>query len=158
MSRVTSDDALTQTPRWMMRCLVAAGIYNLLWGAVTVLFPNWLFSLTGMEQPNYPFIWQCVGMIVGVYGIGYLAAATDPLRHWPIVLVGFLGKIFGPVGYLQGVVRGDVPAAFGVTLPTNDLIWWIPFALILVHAARAHGLVGATGRAASTSAANRIAA
>ncbi|NBP79420.1 alkyl hydroperoxide reductase, partial [bacterium] len=100
--------------------LTAAGIYNLLWGAVTVLFPAWLFLLTGLEEPRYPFLWQCVGMIVGVYGVGYLAAATDPLRHWPIVLVGLLGKIFGPIGYLDGVLRGDVPVAFGVTLPTND--------------------------------------
>jgi hypothetical protein len=127
----------------MAVCLVVAGAYNLLWGAATVLFPNWLFRLTGMEAPNYPFIWQCVGMIVGVYGIGYLAAATDPVRHWPIVLVGFLGKVFGPIGYLLGVVRGEVPPAFGVTLPTNDLVWWVPFALILLHAARSHGL-GAT--------------
>ena len=89
------------TPRWMSHWLVAAGIYNLLWGGLTVLLPSWLFTLTGMEQPRYPFIWQCVGMIVGVYGIGYLAAASDPVRHWPIVLVGFLGKIFGPLGYVM---------------------------------------------------------
>ncbi len=126
-------------PPWMRRVLVAAGIYNLAWGSLTVGLPHWLFDLTGMERPNYPFIWQCVGMIVGVYGIGYLAAAADPLRHWPIVLVGFLGKIFGPLGYAMGVARGEVPAAFGWTLPTNDLIWWIPFALILV-AARRHSL------------------
>ena len=125
------------TPRWMSHWLVAAGIYNLLWGGLTVLLPSWLFTLTGMEQPRYPFIWQCVGMIVGVYGIGYLAAARDPVRHWPIVLVGFLGKIFGPLGYVMGVLKGEVPAAFGVTLPTNDFIWWVPFALILLHA-RAH--------------------
>jgi len=135
-------------PRWMARVLVAAGVYNLVWGAATVLAPNWLFSLTGMEPPNYPFIWQCVGMIVGVYGVGYLAAAADPVRHWPIVLVGFLGKIFGPIGYVQGVVSGEVPAAFGVTIPTNDVIWWVPFGLILVHAARMHGLGFAGGAAA----------
>ena len=121
---------------WMRHWLVAAGIYNLVWGAVTVLFPAWLFFLTGMEEPRYPFLWQCVGMIVGVYGVGYLAAASNPLRHWPIVLVGLLGKIFGPVGYLDGVLRGDVPVAFGVTLPTNDLLWWIPFAMILLAARR----------------------
>lgn len=126
----------SSTPRWMFWCLVAAGVYNLLWGAVTVLWPDWLFTLTGMEPPAYPFIWQCVGMIVGVYGIGYLAAARDPLRHWPIVLVGLLGKIFGPLGYLGGILQGTVPAAFGVTLPTNDLIWWVPFAIILWHASR----------------------
>jgi hypothetical protein len=119
--------------RW---CLVAAGVYNLAWGGLTVLVPNWLFDLTGMAPPNYPFIWQCVGMIVGVYGIGYLAAATDPARHWPIVLVGLLGKIFGPLGYAMGVLQGDVPVAFGVTLPTNDLVWWVPFTLILLHARR----------------------
>jgi small multidrug resistance pump len=100
-----------------------------------------------MEQPRYPFIWQCVGMIVGVYGIGYLAAARDPVRHWPIVLVGFLGKIFGPLGYVMGVLKGEVPAAFGVTLPTNDLVWWVPFALILLHARASHQpLSSATSR------------
>lgn len=97
----------------MRHWLIAAGIYNLAWGAVTVLFPAWLFLLTGLDEPRYPFIWQCVGMIVGVYGVGYLAAATDPLRHWPIVLVGLLGKIFGPLGYVGGLIRGDVPLAFG---------------------------------------------
>ena len=66
------------------------------------------------------------------------AAAADPVRHWPIVLVGFLGKIFGPIGYLDGVLRGEVPAGFGITIPTNDLVWWIPFALILAHAWRCH--------------------
>jgi small multidrug resistance pump len=91
-----------------------------------------------MEPARYPFIWQCVGMIVGVYGIGYLAAAADPIRHWPIVLVGFLGKIFGPLGYVMGVADGTVPLAFGVTLPTNDLVWWVPFAAILWHAWQAH--------------------
>ncbi len=120
----------------MTTCLVAAGAYNLAWGALTVVFPDWLFALTGMERPNYPFIWQCVGMIVGVYGIGYLAAARDPARHWPIVLVGMLGKIFGPLGYAMGVIQGTVPAAFGVTIPTNDLIWWIPFGAILMYAFR----------------------
>ena len=77
-------------------------------------------------------------MIVGVYGIGYLAAATDPFRHWPIVLVGFLGKIFGPLGYLMGVLDGTVPVAFGVTLPTNDFIWWVPFGLMLYQAFRSN--------------------
>ncbi|MFM8952035.1 MAG: alkyl hydroperoxide reductase [Planctomycetaceae bacterium] len=129
-------------PTWMARWLIAAGIYNLAWGGLTVLHPRWLFDLTGLDQPNYPFIWQCVGMIVGVYGIGYLAAASDPFRHWPIVLVGFLGKIFGPLGYVMGVLQGDVPVGFGATLPTNDIIWWVPFGLILYHAARAHGFGG----------------
>jgi peroxiredoxin len=127
--------------------LTLAGVYNILWGALTVLYPAWLFDLTGLDAPAYPFIWQCVGMIVGVYGLGYWIAASDPFRHWPIVLVGFLGKIFGPMGYIQGVfladapvigaITNEVPVEFGVALITNDLIWWVPFAMILWGAAKA---------------------
>ena len=122
----------TRAPyRWAKGWLIAAGIYNLVWGAVVIGFPNLLFDVTGMEPPRYPQIWQCVGMIVGVYGIGYLAASTDYRRHWPIVLVGFLGKIFGPIGFVGAVVRGDLPLGFGATILTNDLVWWIPFGLML---------------------------
>ena len=118
--------------------MVAAGVYNLIWGAVVVLFPLALFEFTDMELPRYPGIWQCVGMIVGVYGIGYLAAAWNPIVHWPIVLVGFLGKIFGPIGFVSAATRGELPWSFGVTILTNDLIWWVPFALILYSASRHH--------------------
>jgi len=46
----------------------------------------------------------------------------------------------------MGVVRGDVPPAFGWTLPTNDLLWWIPFACILIHAWRAQRPTGLSHR------------
>ena len=81
----------------------------------------WCFRAVGIEPPNYPELWQCIGMIVGVYGIGYLAASTDPVRHWPIVLVGFLGKIFGPIGYADGVLRPLAPPA---RPPLSDP-WWV---------------------------------
>lgn len=121
---------------WMRGVLLAAAAYNVVWGAFVVLFPFALFRLLGMELPNYPQIWQCVGMIVGVYGVGYTIAALDPLRHWPIVLVGLLGKILGPIGFLAAVARGELPVSFGLTILTNDLIWWVPFALILLGAYR----------------------
>jgi small multidrug resistance pump len=73
-------------------------------------------------------------MIVGVYGVGYAAAALDPLRHWPVVLVGLLGKIFGPTGLLSAVLGGTLPLSFGLPILTDDLIWWLPFALILLRA------------------------
>ena len=129
---VTNDP--TATPTWAVLWLRAAGVYNLVWGAVIIAFPHLLFDLCGIPRLNYPEIWQCVGMIVGVYGVGYWVAATDPRRHWPIVLVGFLGKLFGPVGFAVAVARGVFPPAFGLTILTNDLIWWVPFALILWNA------------------------
>jgi len=120
-------------PRWAKSVLIAAGIYNLIWGGFAVLFPLTMFSWLGMDPPRYPQFWQCIGMIVGVYGIGYLIAANNPMRHWPIVLVGFLGKILGPIGMLEALRTGALPWAFAINNVTNDLIWWIPFGLILYH-------------------------
>ena len=112
--------------------LKVAAIYNLLWGAFIIFFPNALFDFAGLPRmANYIGIWQCVGMIVGVYGIGYWIAASDPQRHWPLVLVGLLGKIFGPIGFIQAYATGVFNAKFGITIITNDLIWWIPFFMIL---------------------------
>jgi peroxiredoxin len=115
----------------MRRTLIAAAVYNIVWGAWVVLFPEALFRWSGVSPPLYPQIWQCVGMIVGVYGIGYAIAARSPFQHWPIVLVGLVGKIFGPIGFLQAAAGGYLPWSFGVTIITNDLIWLVPFALIL---------------------------
>ncbi|MEL7265226.1 MAG: SelL-related redox protein, partial [Planctomycetota bacterium] len=99
--------------------------------------PHDMFAWTDLPSPVYPGIWQCVGMIVGVYGIGYAIAASNPLRHWPIVLVGFLGKILGPIGMLQNVfflpadAPGRLPASWLWLNLTNDVIWLAPFAMIL---------------------------
>lgn len=114
--------------------LKVAAIYNLIWGAWVVLFPNHFFELVGMELPLHPMIWQGMGMVIGVYGLGYWWAAQDPLTHWPIIAVGFLGKIFGPIGFLFNYLQGAVPFEFIYTLFTNDFIWWIPFFLILKDA------------------------
>ncbi len=99
-------------------------------------FSEFAVRCNGTPRPNYPEIWQCVGMIVGVYGVGYIIAAYDSRRHWPIVLVGLLGKILGPIGFAFALAKGTFPPAFGLTILTNDLLWWIPFFLILRDASR----------------------
>ncbi len=120
----------------MRAVLWVAAVYNLVWGAAVVLFPNAPFRLAGMTPTTYPQIWQCVGMIVGVYGVAYALAARDPLRHWQIVLVGLLGKVLGPIGFVYYAARGELPWISGLTCVFNDLIWWVPFGLILLAARR----------------------
>jgi small multidrug resistance pump len=111
--------------------LKAAAIYNIVWGSWVILRPNDMFELADMPLPNYPSLWQCVGMIVGVYGVGYWIAATHPWRHWPIVFVGLLGKILGPIGFVDALMNGVYDIRFGYIILTNDLIWWVPFGFIL---------------------------
>lgn len=122
---------------WRKWVLLAAAAYNILWGSWVVFFPSHIFELVGMAPPLYPMIWQSVGMIVGVYGLGYAIAASDPIGHWPIVLVGFLGKVFGPIGFIYHYALGNFPASFWWVTLFNDLIWIGPFALILLMAYRA---------------------
>lgn len=116
---------------WMRPLLIAAGIYNLIWGGFVLAFPLQPFQWAHMPPPNYPEIWQSVGMIVGVYGVGYIIAASNPVRHWPIILVGFLGKLFGPIGMVNAIWTHKLPPVAGYVCLTNDLIWWVPFGLIL---------------------------
>ncbi len=139
MADLPTDAKSSPTPRWMRRWLVAAGIYNLAWGIPVILLPDLPFELIGMEPLPDPgrAIWQCLGMVIGVYGVGYLCASRDPIRHWPIVLVGLLGKIFGPIGFAWSAARGAIDWSFGWTILTNDLLWWWPFGAILLAARRA---------------------
>ena len=124
---------------WMKYVLLSAAAYNILWGTVAILFPEAMFRLAGIDPlPSHPELWQCIGMFVAVFGLGYAIAARHPFVHWPIVLVGLLGKVLGPAGFLYSVYRGRLPIEFGWTILTNDLIWWVPFSVVLWHAVRFH--------------------
>ena len=92
-----------------------------------------MFTWAQLDLPRYPEIWQCVGMIVGVYGVGYWLAASDPNRHWVIIFVGLLGKIFGPIGFAKALYTQTFNLKFGIQILFNDLIWWIPFTVILLN-------------------------
>lgn len=115
-----------------------AAVYNVAFGVGAVLFPTWWFAVADLPAPNYPSLWQCIGMIVGVYGVGYWLAARAPMVHWPIVLVGLLGKVFGPIGFVFAAMRGELPWSFGFVIVTNDLVWWWPFTSILLAARAAN--------------------
>jgi hypothetical protein len=135
MGIMSRDRALLRRSSIILR---TAAWYNLAFGGFAVLFPTKYFEWLGMPAPAYPALWQCIGMIVGVFGIGYAIAAGNSRRHWPIVFVGLLGKILGPVGFLWAIAGGALPWSFGLILLTNDLVWWAPFSWILWDAFRAN--------------------
>jgi hypothetical protein len=110
----------------------AAGIYNLLWGGVNVLFPRLFFDVVGMHPLNYLPIWQVVGMFVLVYSPAYFWAARDPGRHPHLILIGLFGKLIGPIGFLWSVLTGQLPWIFGWTIVFNDLIWLPSFVGYLI--------------------------
>jgi len=108
-----------------------AGIYNISWGLWVSFDPNWLFRFSNMELPNYPEIFVCVGMVVGLYGVVYLEIARRPERGFLLALVGFVGKILGPLGIFYYIYIGKWTFNSLIMNLTNDFIWLIPFAFYL---------------------------
>lgn len=117
----------------------AAAIYNLAWGTINILFPSFFFDLINAARPNYPALWQVVGMFVLVYAPAYWWAGRDPARHRHFILIGLLGKILGPLGFVWSVATASLPLVFGLTLLTNDLLWWPSFFLFLRDSAKLSG-------------------
>ncbi len=121
-----------QPKNWMKYVLLAAAVYNFVWGGIAVFMPTSMLGWFGLQpSATEAVFWQCIGMIVGVFGVGFLIAATHPYRHWPIVLVGFLGKLFGLVGFAVALSSHALPAQFGWVILTNDIAWLVPFTIIL---------------------------
>ncbi|HMS40825.1 MAG TPA: hypothetical protein PKE69_11400 [Pyrinomonadaceae bacterium] len=110
---------------------IIAGIYNIFWGIFSAIYPNWLFDFAGMPPINYPQIFACLGMVVGLYGIIYFEVARKPENGFLPAAVGLLGKILGPIGLLILIWQGEWKPATIVLCLTNDFVWWIPFSLYL---------------------------
>jgi hypothetical protein len=123
---------------------ILAGTYNLGWGAHSIVDPQWLFRLAHMPPANYPQIFACLGMVVGVYGILYWEVARRPENGWLIAAVGLLGKILGPIGLVRLIMTGQWPPSTLILCVTNDFIWWIPFGLYLFDAR--HTITGPSNR------------
>jgi hypothetical protein len=113
---------------------IAAGVYNIAWGLYAAMDPQWLFRFAGMPPANYPQLFACLGMVVGLYGILYLEIARIPEHGWLPAAVGLAGKILGPAGLVVLIWQGTWPPATLVLCLTNDVIWWIPFGMYLKDA------------------------
>lgn len=115
--------------------LRAAGIYNVAYALLLTFYPGWTFHRLAM--PETPDIMvQGLGMMVGVYGLGYWIAGSDPVKYWPLVAVGLLGKTLGPIGFALGLLQGVFSWRSAPLFVFSDLIWWWPFWAIMLRAWR----------------------
>jgi hypothetical protein len=111
---------------FLRRMFRVAGVYNICWGAAMVLSPQLLFDIFRIPPINYPFVMSGLGMCIGLYGYGYWVVADDLRRYPQIVILGFLGKALGPIGWAWTVYTTDLPLRTMWTNVFNDFIW-LPF-------------------------------
>ena len=112
----------------------AAAAYNIAFGLWASLFPRAFFEVFHLGAPRYPSIWACLGMVVGLYGVGYAYAAWRLDHAFPFIAIGLAGKILGPIGWVLTVGRGELPARTFPLIVFDDLIWWLPFGMFLLEA------------------------
>jgi hypothetical protein len=113
-----------------------AAAYNIAFGLWAALTPLSFFALFDLAPPLYPSIWACLGMVVGLYGLGYAYAAVRIERAVPFIAIGLLGKLLGPAGWILAVSRGEWPIRTLALILFNDVIWWLPFGLFLLDRTR----------------------
>ncbi len=123
--------------RWMRLALILGAAYHILFAVWTNLWPFHGFDLLGIPHPNHPMLWRTLGLISGFLGFALFLAASDPIRHWPIVLLGFAKAVAATVIVTFAVSAKTLPASSLFFLPLDDLVWIIPFGAILWAALRA---------------------
>lgn len=120
-------------PSWMPLVMRLAGLYNLGYCLLLTFYPSATFRWLGMPETPDVMI-RCIGMMVGVYALCYWIAGSNPMKYWPLVAVGIVGKTLGPLGFVYGLWSGIFAWQGSIMILFNDVVWWVPFWLIVLRA------------------------
>ena len=116
---------------WMRYLLRFAGCYNLLVGVNLTVFYHEMFKTLGLPKPDLIMYVQLTGILVALFGVGYLLVASNPLQNRNLLLLGFLSKLLGSIVGTGYVVLGTMPPVFMVVLVFSDIIYLPLFWIIL---------------------------
>lgn len=118
--------------KWQRMVLLAACIHSGAWSLFIMAMPESSSKVYGFASPPQDIhLWQGTGLFIGLLAIGYAMAAANPRQHWGIVLIGLLAKVLGAIGMTSAVVRHQISPNVLWLLPFDDVIWWLPFWLIV---------------------------
>ena len=117
---------------WMRNLLLFAGSYNLLVGINLCVFYHELFKTFGLPKPDLIMYVQLTGVLVALFGVGYLLVACNPLQNRNLLLLGFLSKLLGSVVGTGYVLLGKMPPVFLVVLLFSDIVY-LPFFWLIIR-------------------------
>lgn len=129
-------DPFRDTPVWMKRLLGSAGSYHFLVGLGAAASPSAAAGWLGLDDPGLPFPWRISGFAWIALGAGLLAASRSPVRHWPVVLAGFLKCLLVLPAVAAAVATGDLPGNAAWFALVDGLLCGIALGVILWTAVR----------------------
>jgi len=133
---------MTPLRPWMVLVLRVAGIFNLSAGAGMICFYHEGYELLGVAKPVLILPVQVMGILVALFGVGYLMVAANPAENRNILLLGVLSKAIGSVFALYYVVVGTLPWHFSIVVFSADIIYVPPFCVILRRLSRTRTIAG----------------
>lgn len=106
----------------MQLVLRAAGLYSLLFTAGICLWPEWMFSHLEVAPTQGFWTAYLIGF-AAAYGIALIIASVDPIRFWPVVLIGLI--------MLSTVTAAEIRAWMDGTRPVVA-VWYLAVGLALL--------------------------
>lgn len=126
----TLPAAAPLTP-WMRYLLWFVGGYNILAGIGMMIFYHEGFRFLDVEKPTLMLPLQLVGVMVGLFGVGYWMVARNPVENRNVLTLGFFSKFLGSILGVAYVSIGKLPVAFLPILFFADIVYLLPFLLIM---------------------------
>lgn len=126
---------------WMRGLLRFAGCFNLLAGAAMVSLYHEGYELLGVPKPALVLPVQIMGILVGLFGLGYHWVASRPVENRDILRLGFLAKLICSLTAYWYVLFGPLGIGFALVVFFADVIYLPFFWVILRHLDRANGSV-----------------
>lgn len=115
---------------------VAAGLYNVAFGAVMLAKPELItepLQLAALHEiaTQYSWLWNAIAAsILGMSAVYLFAVAQLESARWLIAL-GLLTKLLPPLCWIAAVVAGVLPTRALLLPLINDVIWWPAFVSFL---------------------------
>jgi hypothetical protein len=101
-----------------------------------MVFYHECYKFIGVPKPHLMLPVQLVGILVGLFGVGYFMVARDPLQNRNLLVLGFWSKALGSCLGIGYVLLGKLPPVFLVILFFADIMYLPPF-LVIMHRLKA---------------------
>jgi hypothetical protein len=118
--------------------LCAAGLYCTVFAVWTIGWPAKAYALTGCNATGHDVLVQIIGLFYLVFGCSFFLASRDPIRHWRIVLLCTIKIAAVVLAALYTWWHSILPDPLIVLLLIDDVLWLVPFLMILWTALQAN--------------------
>lgn len=115
----------------MRRLLRFVAVYNVLAGVGMIVFYHEGYKMLGIPKPTLNLPIQLVGVLVGLFGVGYWLVASNPIENRNVLMLGFWSKALGSVLGVYYLAVGKLPPAFFPVLFFADIVYLPPFLIIM---------------------------